>query len=230
MFDAIDGPQSLSKPVEGVSELFRAFIREKSFPCVGARSALARHHMHIMEAGDIRCPRDDAAIFDRLAGFAADFAASPDLFQSFVVIFATGDALSEEAFEQALWARIQALHDLDVARGYAYDRRVGSDPARSDFSLSFAGEAFYLVGLHPGASRPARRFSAPAVVFNAHDQFQQLRADGRYETLRASIIGRDIALAGAPNPMLSRFGDTSEAAQYSGRHVGSDWQCPFRAR
>jgi hypothetical protein len=27
--------------------------------------------------------------------------------------------------------------------------------------------------------------------------------------------------------MLARHGDSSEAAQYSGRLVGAGWQCPF---
>jgi hypothetical protein len=30
--------------------------------------------------------------------------------------------------------------------------------------------------------------------------------------------------------MLARHGEASEAAQYSGRQVPSDWTCPFRHR
>ncbi|ESQ83918.1 hypothetical protein AEAC466_11355 [Asticcacaulis sp. AC466] len=222
-------PNSRPKnPQESLSDAFRAFVKEKQFPCVGAKSALARGQMTIVEMGDIRCPRDDARIYDQLSEFAANFKSAPDLFQTFVVIFDTQAILSEVVFEEALWTRIQALHDIDVARGNAYDPRVSADPASPAFSLSFASEAFYLVGLHPGASRPARRFRVPTLVFNAHDQFEQLRADGRYETLRANIIDRDVALAGSPNPMLARHGDRSEAAQYSGRPVGDDWKCPFR--
>ena len=66
------------------------------------------------------------------------------------------------------------------------------------------------------------------LVFNLHDQFEQLRAEGRYERIRATILDRDLDLAGSVNPMLARHGETSEAAQYSGRAVGPDWQCPFR--
>jgi FPC/CPF motif-containing protein YcgG len=46
--------------------------------------------------------------------------------------------------------------------------------------------------------------------------------------MRDAIISRDVALAGTPNPMLARHGEASEAAQYSGRVVSDDWQCPFR--
>ncbi len=68
------------------------------------------------------------------------------------------------------------------------------------------------------------------MVFNLHDQFEQLRAQGRYEKLREAILDRDAALAGSVNPMLSRHGDASEARQYSGRAVGNDWECPFAGR
>ena len=48
--------------------------------------------------------------------------------------------------------------------------------------------------------------------------------------MRSTIIARDVALAGDANPMLARHGSVSEARQYSGRAVGSDWACPFSGR
>jgi uncharacterized protein len=105
---------------------------------------------------------------------------------------------------------------------------VSDDPNDPHFSLSFGEEAFFIVGLHPLASRPARRFERPVLVFNLHDQFEQLREQGRYERMREKIIQRDIALAGSVNPMLARHGTISEASQYSGRNVAqSEWTCPF---
>jgi FPC/CPF motif-containing protein YcgG len=65
-------------------------------------------------------------------------------------------------------------------------------------------------------------------VFNLHDQFEQLREQGRYEKIRDTILARDERLAGSVNPMLARHGEASEAAQYSGRVVGPEWTCPFR--
>ena len=126
-----------------------------------------------------------------------------------------------------MWQRIQSFADKDAWLGQAYDHRVSADPQDPHFSLSFGGEAFFVVGLHPNASRPARRFPQPTLVFNLHDQFEKLREEGRYERMREKILARDEALAGDTNPMLGRHGETSEAAQYSGRLVGADWQCPF---
>ena len=211
-----------------IAERFTAFIEDRLYPCVGAKPALARHQMEIMTAGDIRCPRDDVRIHAGLTAFAARYHADPKTFQSFVVIFETAGTLDEEAFETALWARAGALEARDVASGHPYDPRVSPDAGDPHFALSFGGEAFFLVGLHPGASRPARRFEQPVMVFNPHDQFERLRAAGSYETLRASIIERDMAMAGSANPMLARHGEVSEARQYSGRAVDDSWQCPFR--
>ena len=127
-----------------------------------------------------------------------------------------------------MWERIQSFADKDDWRGQPYAGNVSSDPEDPHFSLSFGGEAFFVVGLHPNASRPARRFPRPVLVFNLHDQFERLRDEGRYERMREAILERDIKLAGDVNPMLARHGEASEARQYSGRIVDDDWECPFR--
>ncbi len=226
MLKILDRPQGQTD--QSLTERFETFVKAPEFPCVGAKSALGRQRMTIVEAGDIRCPADDVKIYRALAEFAARFKADPSPFQAFAVLFAAPTALTEITFEQALWTRVQALHDLDVAHGFGWDPRVSADSDNPHFSLSFAGEAFYIVGLHPGASRPGRRFSTPVLVFNAHAQFEQLRADGQYETLRERIVARDVAIAGSANPMLARHGEASEARQYSGRVVDDTWQCPFK--
>ena len=159
--------------------------------------------------------------------FAIAYRADPGLFRSFAVIFDGPDDLEETAFEALLWERVQSLSDKDVWRGQSYDETVSADPNSPHFSLSFGGEAFFVVGLHPRSSRPARRFERPVMVFNLHDQFVTLREQGRYETMREKILVRDEALAGSRNPMLARHGESSEARQYSGRAVDADWKCPF---
>ena len=213
-----------------LAERFRAFVRDTAFPCVGAKSALAKGQMRIVVARDVRSGWDDLRLYPGLLDLAQSYAAEPVLFQTFVVIFEQDWALSEADFEAAMWARIQSLSDKDKMFAQAPDARVSNDPDDSHFSLSFGGQAFFVVGLHPGASRPARRFARPAMVFNLHDQFERLREEGRYEKLRATILDRDVAVAGSLNPMLSRHGETSEARQYSGRDVGNDWECPFSGR
>lgn len=205
-------------------------VSAADFPCVGAKAALARGTLSVLACKAIDSAWDDVRIHDALSQFAADYRAEPGLFRSLAVTFDGPADLSEAAFEAALWDRLQSLSDKDVWRGHDYDDAVSSDPSQPHFSLSFGGEAFFVVGLHPNASRPARRFGQPALVFNLHDQFERLRAEGRYETMREKILMRDEALAGSRNPMLARHGEISEARQYSGRPVGADWACPFAYR
>jgi FPC/CPF motif-containing protein YcgG len=73
----------------------------------------------------------------------------------------------------------------------------------------------------------ARRFSHPVLVFNPHEQFTRLRAEGKFEGLRTAIRARDVALQGNVNPNLADFGTESEARQYSGRQTEPSWECPF---
>ncbi|MDT0574663.1 guanitoxin biosynthesis heme-dependent pre-guanitoxin N-hydroxylase GntA [Croceicoccus sp. F390] len=216
-----------------LADQFEQFVRDQSFPCVGAKSALARGNLKMMVANSLLSGWDDLRIHDALLEWAWDY--TKDLeqveapeFRSLAVIFRDTDPMSEESFEEALWQRIQSLSDKDAWRGQGHDTSVSADPDDPHFSLSFGGQAFFVVGLHPHASRPARRFHHPVLVFNLHDQFELLRERGKYETMRDTILKRDIALAGDVNPMLSRHGETSEARQYSGRIVDEDWRCPFQ--
>lgn len=202
-------------------------IADAQFPCVGAKAALAKGTLTVLATRDITSAWDDLRIHEKLMHFASEYREDPGLFRSLAVVFEGPADLTEAAFERHLWTRIQSLSDKDVWLGQDYDASVSPDPDSSHFSLSFGGEAFFVVGLHPMASRPARRFSRPVMVFNLHDQFETLRAQGKYEGMREKIMVRDEAIAGSRNPMLSRHGEASEARQYSGRQVGENWKCPF---
>ncbi len=210
-----------------LAEEFRQFVRETTFPCVGAKSALATDGMFFIIASDIGSTWDDLHIHHQIARFVKLAQWAPDIFKSCVLLFEKPVLLDESAFEQALWRRLQSLSDKDGWLGFAQDEKTSTDPDNADFALSFAGESFFAVGLHPGASRPARRFRTPAIVFNLHKQFRKLRAEGRYEKMRATILSRDEKLAGSVNPMVARHGEISEARQYSGREVDDGWRCPF---
>ncbi len=213
-----------------LAQRFRAFITDRSFPCVGAKAALQRDGMRFIVARDFRSAWDDLRILPALLELAKSYRAEPELFQSLVVLFEAGAPDDEESFEKGLWTRLQSLSDKDEWLGQIGDPRVSHDPDDPHFAMSFGGEGFFVVGLHPLASRQARRFSTPAMVFNLHDQFETLRAEGRYDKLRASILGRDLATAGSSNPMLAEHGTSSSARQYSGRAVHEDWRCPYSGR
>jgi FPC/CPF motif-containing protein YcgG len=207
-----------------------AFLQDPAFPCVGAKSALARGNLKLLVARDLTSGWDDMRIYPALLAFISRHKHQPGLFCSFAVLFEGPKSLSEVEFERHLWARLQSLSDKDAWLGIPYDDRVGAQPEDSHFSLSFGGEAFFVVGLHPNASRKARRFQVPVLVFNPHQQFEQLRAAGRYNRLRDGIRERDVRYSGSINPMMANHGQSSEARQYSGRAVEDGWVCPFRPR
>ena len=213
-----------------LADRFRRFVGDGGFPCVGAKSALNRGTMRFVVARDFGSAWDDLRILPSIHALAKDYRADPVPFQSLVVLFENGAPDDEEAFEGQMWKRLQSLSDKDDWLGQPPDARVAHDPADPHFALSFGGEAFFVVGLHPLASRPARRFEVPALVFNLHDQFERLRDEGRYQPLRAKILARDEKLAGSMNPMLAEHGTISAARQYSGRAVNDDWRCPFSGR
>ncbi|WP_017665558.1 guanitoxin biosynthesis heme-dependent pre-guanitoxin N-hydroxylase GntA [Porphyrobacter sp. AAP82] len=204
-----------------------AHIEAADFPCVGAKSALAQDGLQVETARDITRGADDARIHRALARWSMLPADAAPEFRSLAVVFAGPPDLDERDFEAALWARLGSLAALDRAAGFAPEPGFSSDPADAHFALSFGGKAYFAVGLHPNASRRARRLPFPAIVFNLHEQFARLREEDRYERMREVILARDVAFNGAPNPMLARHGTISEARQYSGRAVEEGWVCPF---
>ncbi|UOE36313.1 YqcI/YcgG family protein [Hymenobacter monticola] len=182
--------------------------------------------LHCLVVDHMACPKDDAAILDFLYEFVDTYRQSEKLYHSAAIIFRGPTAPSEAMFEELFWQRLQSLANLDAQR-YGYDPRVVADPASSDFSFSLKEEAFFVVGLHPGSSRAARQFGHPTLVFNAHAQFEQIRANGRYDGLRDTIRKRDVAYSGSVNPMLQNFGEASEVYQYTGKVYDDAWKCPF---
>tara|TARA_R110000824_G_scaffold79403_4_gene200024 strand:- start:2049 stop:2753 length:705 start_codon:yes stop_codon:yes gene_type:complete len=219
-----------TKRLEELKDAIASMIVQPDFPCVGAKSALARDNLKVIAGHCLDSGWDDLEIHRELLGWAKEYRGSSDGLRSLAVIFDGPLDLSEAAFEELLWTRIQSLADKDAWLGQTYDKRVSADPKDPHFSLSFGGEAFFVIGLHPNASRPARRFAHPVLVFNLHDQFERLREHGTYDKMRETILARDKKLAGDINPMLAKYGESSEARQYSGRKVDDDWQCPFQDR
>jgi uncharacterized protein len=202
---------------------FNDFIRDAGFPCVGAKSALAMDAIRIFVARDLRDHRSDVAV---LAFLDAPLPSSVGL-ASTVVLFPETPLMTEVDFEGALWQRLQAVHDIDCHKS-VWDAHVSDDPQSADFGMSLGGIGYFIVGLHPGASRIARRAPMAMLAFNPHSQFRQLKSVGKYQRVQKIVQARDMAIQGSVNPMLAEHGAMSEAAQYSGRAVGSDWLCPFK--
>jgi FPC/CPF motif-containing protein YcgG len=209
---------------------FESSVRSVEFPCVGAKSALALERLEFFVGDGFDRTTYDLPLYEAIRRFSDQLDPTAAAVQSFVAIFDTPRDLDEEAFERCLWDKLQSLHNLDVVSGSKWSDNVDRDPASPHFSFSICGTSYFVVGLHPHASRVARRFSTPTLVFNSHEQFEALRKDGRYSKLQKIIRSRDIDLEGDINPMLANFGNASEAIQYSGRELDESWKCPFVPR
>lgn len=210
-------------------EHIQSFIDAKNFPCVGAKSALNKDRLHVVAFGNFGAMQDTERLWNALKEYSENYPDPGQTPVSFIATFEEAE-LDELGFEMLMWDQLQSLHEVDCRNGFKWDRKVSDDPAKAEFSFSVAGRAFFVVGLHPGASRKARRSPFPCLVFNFHDQFEELKASGKYSSMQTAIRKRDTALQGSVNPMLSRFGEASEAIQYSGRAVQEGWKCPFHKK
>jgi FPC/CPF motif-containing protein YcgG len=220
--------QDMSHPPQQHKQLvaeFTDFITDRAFPCVGAKSASNRGRMDMIVCDQMGTDESAQQLCSGLAQFSARYPEPGEDPVSFVAIF-QADAGGEDEFHEKLWRQLQLVHDLDATR-FSWARGVSDDPASNDFSFSVAGRAFFVVGLHPRSSRLARRPPRPTLVFNFHEQFEAMKASGRYAKLQSAIRQRDMELQGYINPVLAQFGAASEAQQYSGKHGGG---CPFHAR
>lgn len=210
-----------------IQQEYFSFINNKAFACVAAKAALVKSQVECFVADNMACPKDDRDILNFLYNFIDGYRNSKEQYHSAAVLFKGPEYIDDKVFDILLWQRLQALSDID-ALSYKYDDRVNHDPASPEFSFSLKEESFFIIGLHPASSRPARRFNYPALIFNPHQQFEELRASGKYDKMKYVVRKRDIALSGSVNPMLTDFGDASEVYQYSGRKYKSDWKCPLK--
>ncbi|MBA3832889.1 MAG: YqcI/YcgG family protein [Chthoniobacterales bacterium] len=207
---------------------FAAAVADSAFPCLGAKAAFNGGSYLLSVYDRLASDSSSEALASDLESFTQSEMCETNPYASFVAIFRSPLASDEEGFERLLWSQLQKLHQLDATK-YKWDSSVVSDPNHPLFSFSLAGRALYVIGMHDRSSRLARRFPWPTLVFNPHEQFERLRHDGKWKRMQEAIRARDVILQGSTNPMLSDFGEQSEARQYSGRIVDKEWQPPFRA-
>ena len=212
-----------------VHDSFRALVLNPQFSCVGAKSAVQTGSYRIGHYAELGSPGATAGLAHDLTTFIQEQSLMEGEFSTLVATFTGPVGTDEGEFERLLWSQLQRLHDLDF-RQNRWDPTVSDDPNDPHFSFSFAAHGFFVVGLHPASSRFTRRFAWPTLVFNIHSQFEALRASGRFERMQEVIRKRETTLQGDINVNLADFGEASEARQYSGRPVESDWRCPFSVR
>ena len=227
-FSRVFEPEKALPPAAKTAyEDFRAHIAGEDFSCIGAKAALNGKIFRFGFYDEMNALESNRILAKDLRAFSREQKNADSNYASFAAIFAAPTFENESMWETSLWKQIENLHRLDAAS--VWDSNVSSDPEDPNFSFSFAGTGFFIVGLHPSSSRLARRFSRAVMIFNPHAQFDRLRELEQYERLQKTIRAREMKLQGSLNPNLSDFGTQSEARQYSGRTVEESWKCPFHA-
>lgn len=216
-------PDPQTAPDEELVAAMFEMISHPDYPCLGARSVFRRDRATIRVYDELAGPGVAATLLHDLEAFAAGVDLDEG-FASFIAVFRGPEIADEQEFEKLLWEQLRDVHEEDE-EPWAPD--VSADPSDQHFAFSAGGAPYFIVGLHPRASRDARRAAVPTLVFNLHAQFEELRASGRYHRMRDLIRERDEQLQGSVNPMVADHGTVSEARQYAGREVGSGWQAPF---
>jgi FPC/CPF motif-containing protein YcgG len=219
----------LRKLAGEIHAALRAQVHDPDFPCVGAKSIVNQNSYAFALYAELGSPDSTAGLALDLHRFNAERARLPGEFTSFIASFLEPKVRTPKDFESLLWQQLAALHEIDQPH-FDWNDRVSSNPEDAEFSFSFGGQPFFVVGLAPSSRRWARRFPWPTLVFNDHFQFQRLREANQFDRLKQVIRDRDEKLHGATNEMLEDYGTHSEARQYAGRRVGPNWRCPVQFR
>jgi FPC/CPF motif-containing protein YcgG len=224
------GDQPIPPLGETAHDQLRATILNEYFPCIGARAAFAQGTYRFGYYKELGHLSSMAAMGRDLRRFVTEYEQLGD-FSSFIAVFKYPQNSTETSFETLLWRHLQMLHDNDINE---WDPHYSPNPTDANFAFSFFGKAFFVVGMHPGASRFARRITFNTLVFNPESQIRRLKEEGILQRFAHTVRERDTLYQGCPNPSLPAETDTSggEARVYSGRlHVpGDGWVCPFKPR
>jgi FPC/CPF motif-containing protein YcgG len=204
----------------------KEFVQQPEFPCVMAKAMMTKGHFAELVVNDLDPAAAALLSQGPVQSFVDEFRKSPKRLSSLAIRFEHPDLADFDRFEVFFWEFLGNLRALDRAV-YQHDPRVDADPLSAKFSFSIKEEAFFILVLHPQSPRKARRFSVPTIVFNAHQQFEDLRAKGLFDRIKAIIRKRDFSLQGSINPMLDDFGENSEIYQYLGRNYQQTSKCPF---
>jgi len=191
----------------------KAFINFRDFPCVMAKSVLKKGHL---ENYQIKDSTSEEELLNYLYMFIDHFRNEPQKLHSCIFEFPCFEDSTFERFESYFWNLLEELSKLDKQK-YRHDDRVSNSYSNSNYSYSLKEEAFFIVMLHPQSPRLSRRYSYPSIVFNPHEQFENLRKANKYQKIKNIIRKRDQKVQGSVNPMLSDFGERNELYQYTGR-------------
>jgi FPC/CPF motif-containing protein YcgG len=196
-------------------DLLSKFISGTSFPCIMAKSLIKKGYLDRHNFIEINGSSTEE-IKKSLYEFIDEYRRNPKRLSSFIISFDHPKYDDFSSFESGFWDLLKGLRMVDT-KVYKHDSRVNANPHNEKYSFSMKEEAFFILLLHKDSPRFARQFKIPTIVFNPHQQFEEMRIKGIFNKVRNFIREKDLLLQGKVNSMLSDFGSKSEIYQYTGR-------------
>lgn len=182
---------------------FIQWAMSPSLPCIGAKISLARKAFDICVCDmPLGSSGNAEYVAKKLRGWRSSQQSEWDHrnpFTTFVVVFPSTPPCTEVDFEKNATIELRNLMRTD---GAPWPSGMPTDAAHPKYMFSFDGQSYFVVGLHPGSSRPGRRFKYAALVFNAKRQFDVLRQGNEFQQIQKIVRRRDTVLSGSPNPCV----------------------------
>lgn len=207
-----------------VEQYFIEKVTSEKFSCVGAKASIKNAKYQFFLLKKMATKTSTLKLYELLRQFAKIRLDIDKRFASFIVSFENHQSITPAQFEYLLWKQLKMLNQIDE---FSWDSRVSNDINSPFFSFSVAGEAYFIVGMCPEHPRKCRDFPYPTLVFNSQSQFEYLKKINVFEKIQKTVRLRELQYNGSINPNLINLNMQSEAMQYSGLKVSSDWHCPF---
>lgn len=204
----------------------RQMVQQKNYPCVAALKSVRENDFMVGVYDNFGAGEFWKEIRQDIQFFLRRQQETQSTYLTYWAIFDGANEFSESEFETKMWNELSYLSS-EEKKSSDWSSDAVSDPSQPGFCLSIDGKTFFVVGMHRQSSRLGRRFSQPALVFNAIEQFENLERSGEYEPMKRTNRRRDLKFQGSVNPMVEKYGDAWEAIQFSGKENSTDWKCPF---
>lgn len=208
-----------------LKEAFLTKIASAHFSCIGGKTALAKKNITVNSFPALADHHSTQELYKALARFVIRLNQRGEELLTFVACFESPSDPSQETFTSLLWQQLKMLNDIDEA---PWDKAYSPDTESAQFAFSLAGEAFFVIGGYPSSERASRQFKRPFMVFNAHQQFQQLRKKQLFTRYQKQIRQREKHFHGSMNPNIEFYDHLSEARQYPGDKATLNWRCPVQ--
>lgn len=211
------------------ANMMKATVQAPTFPCLGAKSTFKTENMRFSFYDALGCPNSIKKLAQGLYFYIDEKKEinGGSAFTSFAAIFEGPYFPDFDSFEKTYFSVLYELHLIDKEK-YPWPSHIPKDPNAQKFAFCFGGKGFFVTGMGPVIPRLSRRFIAPVMVFNAHENFTALKENGIFDKIKPKIRAGDMMLEQNGHYVNSGVAEGRESAQYCGNPKDrKEFKCPF---